>query len=158
MVPLSIIANLAADDPAFSRNVPLIELGYAECHVHSHHRWSQGHRISTRSPPDRGGASINCSFSAFNYAGTDRARVGRRHSSHFRVALHDVRPHITTHLAAESHVDRSMMAPGAFVRTNLVKTYMLLDAALAYWRRPGADARTRFHFSAISFIRSFRSA
>ena len=38
------------------------------------------------------------------------------------------------HLAAESHVDRSIDGPGAFVETNVVGTFRLLDAALEYWR------------------------
>src|SRR5690606_1954494 len=38
------------------------------------------------------------------------------------------------HLAAESHVDRSIDGPGAFIETNIVGTYRLLNAALEYWR------------------------
>src|SRR5690349_3033144 len=38
------------------------------------------------------------------------------------------------HLAAETHVDRSIDAPGAFMVTNVIGTYSLLHAALAYWR------------------------
>jgi dTDP-glucose 4,6-dehydratase len=51
------------------------------------------------------------------------------------------------HLAAESHVDRSIDAPGAFIQTNVLGTYTLLDAALDYWRGldPGAAAAFRFH-------------
>jgi dTDP-glucose 4,6-dehydratase len=51
------------------------------------------------------------------------------------------------HLAAESHVDRSIDGPGAFIETNLVGTFKLLNAALAYWRDlPGAERDTfRFH-------------
>ena len=41
------------------------------------------------------------------------------------------------HFAAESHVDRSIVEPGAFVRTNVVGTQVLLDAARAAWRRDG---------------------
>ncbi len=44
------------------------------------------------------------------------------------------RPDAVMHLAAESHVDRSIDGPGEFIRTNLVGTYTLLDAALDYWR------------------------
>src|SRR5690606_4578329 len=46
-----------------------------------------------------------------------------------RAALADFRPDIITHLAAESHVDRSIDGPGAFIQTNLVGTYTMLAEA-----------------------------
>lgn len=49
------------------------------------------------------------------------------------------------HLAAETHVDRSIDSPAAFVETNVVGTVRLLDAALDYWRSGGADRGFRFH-------------
>ncbi len=55
------------------------------------------------------------------------------------------RPDAIMHLAAESHVDRSIDGPGAFVQTNLVGTYTLLDATLEYWRGAGQPAEFRFH-------------
>lgn len=54
------------------------------------------------------------------------------------------------HLAAESHVDRSIDGPEAFVETNVVGTYRLLNAALAYWRELAPAARERFRFHHIS--------
>ena len=56
-------------------------------------------------------------------------------------------PDAILHLAAESHVDRSIDAPGAFIKTNIEGTYALLDAALDYWRGlPPARTRAfRFH-------------
>jgi len=54
------------------------------------------------------------------------------------------------HLAAESHVDRSIDGPGVFVETNVVGTVRLLDAALAYWRGLPDDRRTAFRFHHIS--------
>ncbi len=54
------------------------------------------------------------------------------------------------HLAAESHVDRSIDGPGAFVDTNVVGTFRLLNAALAYWRGLDEDRRRRFRFHHIS--------
>jgi len=54
------------------------------------------------------------------------------------------------HLAAESHVDRSIDAPGVFVETNVVGTVRLLDAALAYWRGLADDRRAHFRFHHIS--------
>jgi len=51
------------------------------------------------------------------------------------------------HLAAESHVDRSIDGPAAFIETNIVGTFRLLDAALKYWRTldEGSKATFRFH-------------
>ena len=51
------------------------------------------------------------------------------------------------HLAAESHVDRSIDGPAVFLETNVMGTYRLLDAALTYWRdlEPAAQRQFRFH-------------
>lgn len=57
---------------------------------------------------------------------------------------------IVMHLAAESHVDRSIDGPGAFIETNVVGTYRLLDATLAYWRELPEPARSKFRFHHIS--------
>ena len=69
-------------------------------------------------------------------------------------AVHDViqrhRPDRIMHLAAESHVDRSITGPGAFVTTNVVGAYNLLDAAREYWRTLEADARAAFRFLHVS--------
>jgi dTDP-glucose 4,6-dehydratase len=54
------------------------------------------------------------------------------------------------HLAAESHVDRSIDGPGAFVETNVVGTFRLLNAALAFWRDLPSENQERFRFHHIS--------
>ena len=54
------------------------------------------------------------------------------------------------HLAAESHVDRSIDGPGAFVETNVVGTFRLLDAALEYWRGLDDEKKDGFRFHHIS--------
>jgi dTDP-glucose 4,6-dehydratase len=54
------------------------------------------------------------------------------------------------HLAAESHVDRSIDGPGAFIETNVVGTFRLLEAALAYWQDLPEPARSRFRFHHVS--------
>ena len=54
------------------------------------------------------------------------------------------------HLAAESHVDRSITGSAAFVETNIIGTYTLLEAARAYWSELGAKARADFRFHHIS--------
>lgn len=57
---------------------------------------------------------------------------------------------IVMHLAAESHVDRSIDGPAAFVETNVVGTFQLLGAALTYWRELAPAARERFRFHHVS--------
>ena len=65
-------------------------------------------------------------------------------------AFADFRPDTIFHLAAESHVDRSIDGPGAFIQTNVVGTATLLQAALKYWKTLDATARTAFRFQHIS--------
>jgi dTDP-glucose 4,6-dehydratase len=66
------------------------------------------------------------------------------------VAFATFAPEAVVHLAAESHVDRSIDGPGAFVTTNVVGTYVMLDAALAHWRRLAAPERGAFRFVHVS--------
>jgi dTDP-glucose 4,6-dehydratase len=60
------------------------------------------------------------------------------------------RPDAVMHLAAESHVDRSIDSPAAFIETNMVGTYTLLEAALAYWKDLEGMAQRCFRFHHIS--------
>jgi dTDP-glucose 4,6-dehydratase len=55
------------------------------------------------------------------------------------------RPDAIMHLAAESHVDRSIDGPAAFIETNITGTYTMLEAARAYWLDAGRPAGFRFH-------------
>jgi dTDP-glucose 4,6-dehydratase len=55
------------------------------------------------------------------------------------------RPDVVMHLAAESHVDRSIDGPAAFIETNIVGTSLLLECALDHWRRLPEGADFRFH-------------
>jgi dTDP-glucose 4,6-dehydratase len=55
------------------------------------------------------------------------------------------RPDAVMHLAAETHVDRSIDDPTAFIHSNLVGTFVLLEAVRAYWRSLDADAQARSH-------------
>jgi dTDP-glucose 4,6-dehydratase len=57
----------------------------------------------------------------------------------------DHAPDAVMHLAAESHVDRSIDGPGAFIDTNVTGTYVLLDAARTYWEAGGKSENFRFH-------------
>jgi dTDP-glucose 4,6-dehydratase len=54
------------------------------------------------------------------------------------------RPHGVLHLAAESHVDRSIDGPGEFIRTNVVGTSVMLEVATRYWAKEGAREGFRF--------------
>jgi len=60
------------------------------------------------------------------------------------------RPNAVMHLAAESHVDRSIDGPAAFIETNIVGSFNLLEASLAYWRRLGPEDQARFRFHHVS--------
>jgi dTDP-glucose 4,6-dehydratase len=59
-------------------------------------------------------------------------------------------PTAVMHLAAESHVDRSIDGPSDFIQTNIVGTYTLLEACRHYWSGLGAEARASFRFHHIS--------
>lgn len=65
-------------------------------------------------------------------------------------AFADFKPDTIFHLAAESHVDRSIDGPGEFIRTNVTGTATLLQAALGYWRSLGDEAKRAFRFQHIS--------
>lgn len=64
--------------------------------------------------------------------------------------LADYRPDVITHLAAESHVDRSIDGPADFIQTNIVGTFTMLSAALDYWRGLDDEAKPAFRFHHIS--------
>ena len=72
----------------------------------------------------------------------DDGMVGRLLSEHRIDAI--------MHLAAESHVDRSIDGPEAFIQTNFVGTFRLLEAARQYWKSLGAEARAKFRFLHVS--------
>ena len=67
----------------------------------------------------------------------DRTSLDRIFATH--------QPDAVMHLAAESHVDRSIDAPGAFIETNVNGTYNMLEAARAYWKAQGMPEGFRFH-------------
>jgi dTDP-glucose 4,6-dehydratase len=67
----------------------------------------------------------------------DRAEMDRILSTHA--------PDAIMHLAAESHVDRSIDGPGTFIDTNVTGTYTLLEAARSYWTKAGKPEGFRFH-------------
>ena len=67
----------------------------------------------------------------------DRAALDRIFATH--------RPDVVMHLAAESHVDRSIDGPGDFIETNITGTYNMLEAARGYWVAQGRPDTFRFH-------------
>ena len=109
-------------------------------------------------------------YDALTYAGTLTALAPVANDPRYRfvrgdirdgaavtAALHDFRPDIVTHLAAESHVDRSIDGPAAFVDTNIVGTFTMLSAARTYWQGLDAAGRTAFRFHHISTDEVFGS-
>jgi dTDP-glucose 4,6-dehydratase len=64
--------------------------------------------------------------------------------------FHEFQPDAVMHLAAESHVDRSIDGPAAFIQTNIVGTYTLLEAARKYWLTLTMEAKEAFRFHHIS--------
>ena len=100
---------------------------------------------------------------AMTYAGDERSVAGAAASANYQfrkidiadadavaTAFADFNPNRVFHLAAESHVDRSIDGPGIFVKTNLVGTSVMLDAALAHWRNLDELARASFRFIHVS--------
>ena len=73
---------------------------------------------------------------------SDRALLDRLMAEH--------RPRAVVHFAAESHVDRSIHGPGAFIRTNVEGTFTLLEATRAYWSSLASDAGSAFRFLHVS--------
>ncbi len=64
--------------------------------------------------------------------------------------FHYHRPDAVIHLAAESHVDRSIQGPGQFIQTNIVGTYNMLEEARLYWRELSGSAKASFRFHHVS--------
>jgi dTDP-glucose 4,6-dehydratase len=71
--------------------------------------------------------------------------------------LRDFDPDAVLHLAAESHVDRSIDGPSQFIRTNVEGTCVLLEATLAHWQRLPAERAGRFRFHHVSTDEVFGS-
>src|SRR5438552_9671834 len=72
-------------------------------------------------------------------------------------ALRDFDPDAILHLAAESHVDRSIDSPSQFIKTNVEGTCALLEASLAHWQRLPAERALRFRFHHVSTDEVFGS-
>ncbi|TNC80752.1 MAG: dTDP-glucose 4,6-dehydratase [Oleiphilus sp.] len=84
--------------------------------------------------------SPNCSFLQVDIC--DSGRMSE--------AINSFQPDVIMHLAAESHVDRSIDGAGEFIQTNLVGTFTLLEAARSYWQTLGSQKKQTFRFHHIS--------
>lgn len=67
-----------------------------------------------------------------------------------QACIQKYKPDGIMHLAAESHVDRSIDGPGDFIQTNIIGTYTLLEVARAYWMELPSDKKSKFRFHHIS--------
>lgn len=98
-----------------------------------------------------------------SYAGNLASLGDAAQSERYRFYHHDIcdaaalkrifaefQPTVVMHLAAESHVDRSITGPGEFIQTNIVGTYELLEAARAYWMALPEEQKQTFRFHHIS--------
>ena len=72
-------------------------------------------------------------------------KVDIRDAAQLEAAISAAAPDAIMHLAAESHVDRSIDGPGVFMQTNIIGTYNLLQSARALWERKGRPDSFRFH-------------
>ena len=111
-----------------------------------------------------------CVYDKLTYAGNLASLTSVTHDPRFQFVKGDIcdaaavaavfrqfRPDLVMHLAAESHVDRSIEGPGAFIHTNVVGTYVLLHAAHQYWRNLSGAAIDKFRFHHISTDEVFGS-
>lgn len=67
-----------------------------------------------------------------------------------QVIFEKYEPDVVMHLAAESHVDRSINGPSEFIKTNIIGTYVLLETAKRYWEKLSPELKKKFRFHHIS--------
>ena len=110
--------------------------------------------------------NVDCLTYAGNLESLGEAREHPRHAFHqvdicdgpaLRAVFEREQPDAVLHLAAESHVDRSIDGPAAFVRTNLVGTSTVLQEALRYWRGQTTPQRETFRLVHVSTDEVFGS-
>jgi dTDP-glucose 4,6-dehydratase len=77
-------------------------------------------------------------------------RVDICDANEIKRVFNEYQPNIVMHLAAESHVDRSIDGPGEFIKTNIVGTYILLEEARDYWSNLDIDKKDSFRFHHVS--------
>jgi dTDP-glucose 4,6-dehydratase len=108
-----------------------------------------------------GGSAINLDFETYagNPANLDALNGNAHHllvrgdicdTALVRSLLATHQPRAIVHFAAESHVDRSIVSPGEFIRTNVQGTFSLLEEAKAYWQTLHEERRNQFRFLHVS--------
>jgi dTDP-glucose 4,6-dehydratase len=111
-------------------------------------------------------ANVDCLTYAGNLDSLADAREHARHAFHrvdigdapsLRAVFEQQQPEAVLHLAAESHVDRSIDRPAAFVTTNIVGTFTVLEEALHYWRALSPARRSAFRLVHVSTDEVFGS-
>lgn len=85
-----------------------------------------------------------------SHAGYRFVRADIRDRTAMDAVIADTHPDAILHLAAESHVDRSISGPADFIATNIIGTYTLLEAARAYWSGLPSGEQSRFRFLHVS--------
>ena len=111
-----------------------------------------------------------CVFDALTYSGSLAALDPVKESNRYcfvqgdicdrglvQKVIDDFNPSVITHLAAESHVDRSLDGPDQFIKTNVVGTYEMLEAARKYWKGLSGAEKSAFRFHHISTDEVFGS-
>jgi dTDP-glucose 4,6-dehydratase len=111
-------------------------------------------------------ANVDCLTYAANLGSLECLEGDARYSFHqvdicdgpaIRGVLRQEQPDAILHLAAESHVDRSITGPAEFIRTNVTGTYSMLEEARAYWQNLDAGRKFRFRFVQVSTDEVFGS-
>lgn len=90
-------------------------------------------------------ASLDSLASVSDHPNYTFVKADIRDSAALATIFADHRPDAVMHLAAESHVDRSIDGPEVFIETNITGTYNMLEAARAFWVERGKPAHFRFH-------------
>lgn len=110
--------------------------------------------------------NVDCLTYAGNLESLGGARDDARHAFRkvnicdapaVRATFEAEQPDAVLHLAAESHVDRSIDGPGEFIQTNVVGTFTMLQEALRYWRGLSGDRKAAFRFVHVSTDEVFGS-
>ncbi len=104
-----------------------------------------------------------CNLDKLTYAGNLNSLIEASSSKRYQFELADIcdanklneifesfQPDVIMHLAAESHVDRSIDGPDQFIKTNILGTYTLLEASLKYWLSLPVEQKSNFRFHHIS--------
>jgi dTDP-glucose 4,6-dehydratase len=121
-------------------------------------------RLLRESPPSASGDPVNIlNLDALTYAANMPAQADLNKDPRYQLAKIDLRdadsvhstfeefqPNWVIHLAAESHVDRSINDPGTFIQTNIVGSFNLLQAARAHYESLAGDARSTFRLLHVS--------